>query len=32
MWNQPGADLLALVHETGRRKVTIDAMARLADP
>jgi hypothetical protein len=32
MWNQPGEDLLALVPETSRRKVIIDAVARLVQP
>jgi AcrR family transcriptional regulator len=32
MWNQPGEGLLALVPETSRRKVIIDAVARMAGP
>lgn len=32
MWSQPGEDLLALVPETGRRQVIIDAVARLVQP
>jgi AcrR family transcriptional regulator len=32
MWSQPGEDLFALVPEASRRKVIIDAVARLAGP
>jgi AcrR family transcriptional regulator len=32
MWNQPGEDLLTLVPQSKRRKVVIDAVARLVAP
>jgi Tetracyclin repressor-like, C-terminal domain len=32
MWNRPSEDLVSLVPKTRRRKVVIDAVARLVQP